>query len=367
MNYNPTKFERELLLQKYLSISELSLADIEGIRLLLRGDSVIDWHRLCFENADQVDNFLRVNMFDPKSIEDQRRLRYFYQESMQYLKNHFNIIFPDIFLELSDIQSIFLYASVSSPEYEPIQPMACAILKVMSILHHIEGRSLLFRTPISDLELFSLIQERIDTFYEAAQNNGIPIVHIYGSRKSRDSLITKLLSKRDTIAATIFDKLRYRVIVENYSDIVPVLAYMSRVFIPYNYCIPNESVNTLVSMSDLLNEWGYLHYKMDGVASNYTLNSDDLANASNIQVGNSFSGSSYRVLNFIVDLPIRLDPFLTKDDMAKYGCIGFILLEFQLVDQNTDDENELGENSHQLYKNRQKQKVLDRLKWGSIK
>jgi len=53
-------------LPRKLRYEDFSLADVTGIRNLLRGGSVIDWHRLYFVDRDEVDRFLRVNEFDPR-------------------------------------------------------------------------------------------------------------------------------------------------------------------------------------------------------------------------------------------------------------------------------------------------------------
>ncbi|NJM91250.1 MAG: hypothetical protein HC863_03110 [Myxococcales bacterium] len=49
------------------AFADLTLADIEAVRLLLSGDSVIDWHSLSFGDHEEVDRFLRLNEFDPDS------------------------------------------------------------------------------------------------------------------------------------------------------------------------------------------------------------------------------------------------------------------------------------------------------------
>ena len=36
------------------SLEDFSLADLEAVRLILRGDSVIDWRRLDFKTHEQV-------------------------------------------------------------------------------------------------------------------------------------------------------------------------------------------------------------------------------------------------------------------------------------------------------------------------
>ena len=38
----------------------LTLADLEAVRLALRGGSVIDWHRLNFESREDIDEFIAV-------------------------------------------------------------------------------------------------------------------------------------------------------------------------------------------------------------------------------------------------------------------------------------------------------------------
>ena len=55
-------------------MAELELQDLENLRLLLRGDSVVDWHRLAFSDHAAVDRFLRLNEFDPESDEEMERL-----------------------------------------------------------------------------------------------------------------------------------------------------------------------------------------------------------------------------------------------------------------------------------------------------
>ena len=55
-------------------LEQATLGDVEAMRLLLRGSSVIDWHRLSFSDAAEVDRFLRLNEFDPDNADDMDRL-----------------------------------------------------------------------------------------------------------------------------------------------------------------------------------------------------------------------------------------------------------------------------------------------------
>jgi uncharacterized protein (TIGR04552 family) len=83
---------------------------------------------------------------------------------------------------------------------------------------------------------------------------------------------------------------------------------------------------------------------------------------------NNFTADGYRVLNFVADIPIRLDAWIQPDADGHFpnGRVAFGLVEFQIMDEATAHENELGDANHELYKNRQKQRVLRRLSRGLV-
>ena len=74
---------------------DFTLGDLTAIRNLLRGGSVIDWHRLYFTDREEVDRFLRVNEFDPGDIDDTRRLGELREAAVEYLERHLGFQIPD--------------------------------------------------------------------------------------------------------------------------------------------------------------------------------------------------------------------------------------------------------------------------------
>ena len=74
---------------------------------------------------------------------------------------------------------------------------------------------------------------------------------------------------------------------------------------------------------------------------------------SNSDILNTFSGNSYKVINFIVDFPIRIDHLVDLPQRNHLGKVVFVMVEFQVVDRITARNNEHGENAHLHYKNRQ--------------
>jgi uncharacterized protein (TIGR04552 family) len=66
-------------------------------------------------------------------------------------------------------------------------------------------------------------------------------------------------------------------------------------------------------------------------------------------------------------MPLRIDAYLPSDDPRPgRPRIVFSWVEFQIMDLATAIENERGENSHELYKARQRAKVLRRLSRGLV-
>src|SRR3954463_6010782 len=226
------------------AVSELTLADIDAIRLLLRGDSVIDWHRLNYADHAEVDRFLRLNEFDPDSDEEMARLEDVRSDAVEYLSRAFAMAIPDEVAADLPARDLFLVASSHGPH----QKWACVVLKVMHIIHHINGRAGLLKLSVSDEIVFREVELKVMQVVEQLRAAGAPISEFEWSRKPRDSQITKLLAKRSTLAASIYDKLRFRLIVPHDTDLVPMLVTLVRNLVPFNYVVPGESVNQLVDL-----------------------------------------------------------------------------------------------------------------------
>ena len=319
---------------------ELTRADRDSVRLMLRGDSVIDWHRLSFSDHAEVDRFLRLNEFDPESELEMERFEDIRADAVDYLARAFAMAIPDEVAADLPARDLFLVASSTGPH----QKWACVVLKVMHIIHHINGRQALLKVSVSDEIIFREIELKVLQVVEQLRAAGAPLTEFEWSRKPRDSQITKLLAKKSTLAASIYDKLRFRLIVPQYTDIVPMLATLARQLIPFNYIVPGESVNQLVELRDVLGP--------DATGS---------AAAREIPF-NEFSGPEYRIINFVADLPVRLERLLHKGDaLPELSHVVFVLTEFQVCDKQTSIRNESGASSHEAYKSRQHERVRMRL------
>jgi uncharacterized protein (TIGR04552 family) len=335
-------------------LDQFSLSDLEAVRILLRGDSVIDWHRLNFETDEAISQFLRAQDLDLSHPIDRDRAHAVRDAAISYLRRHFAYPIPKPVASAS-IEELVRLASSQGHR----QTCACTILKCMHIIHHLDGRELLFMLPLSNQEVFGLVEEKVYRVIGQMLADHHPITEFVGGRKLRDSLYTKLLSKQETIASQVYDKLRFRIVTRDPSSLLPVLRHLTQELFPFNYVIPGQSINSLINFRETCQAVTSLRrmerHLQAGKDAEFTPSD------------NVFSADNYRVVHFVVDVPVRVpDEVLARAPSAARGLgrVVFVIVEFQVIDQATEASNELGDASHAKYKERQKKAVMRRLQLG---
>jgi len=335
-------------------LGELSLQDIGEIQLLLRGQSVIDWHRLAMTCEEDVRRLAALNSLDLDDPGDAERLAELRQQAARYIVEVLKLRLNENIAEKTPWLQIPLIASGKGGSQ---QRQACMLLKVMHIIYHLDARELRTALAISDNDIFSLVEESVTRMFDELRTAGVPVVEFSWSRKTKESQVTKLLLKKETSAARVFDRLRFRLIVRHAADLVPTLRILLHRCIPFNYVVPGQTVNTLIDLESLK----VLHE--DGFDTEEGAHVPDTAALGGVlPAANEFSGGSFRLLNFIADLPVRVDALLPPGSWADgRHCVVFVTAEFQIMDKGTAEANEQGENSHAQYKHRQHQHVRVRL------
>ena len=326
-------------------LEQLNLQDANELRLLLRGESVVDWFRLDIETEEDSLRLLALNAFDWEVPADRQRIESLRADAVDYVQRVLKLHLDEGVSHEAPFIELPLMAS-GKIGVRRHQRNACLLLKVMHILHHLDARELRTRLALSDSELFDSVEQSVIEIFDQLQASGAPVLEFQWSRKTRHSLLTKMLIKRETSAARVFDRLRFRLIVKHHKDLLPTLRTMLRKLIPFNYVVPGQTVNTLVDLRKI---------RAPGPSR--------LSTTEGRQVdANEFSGANYRMLNFIADLPVRVDAFVDPADLNQArGNIVFVLAEFQLLDEETARNNEQGESSHVAYKNRQHGRVRERM------
>lgn len=345
------------------TVQEMGLKELERIRLILRGGSVIEWRRLHFLSRDEVDRFLRLCEIDPSDPNDEAWVRTILNDAVEYLRRTFDYRVADAVARPGEIHDLFLYAS-GAKEPKRYRKIACIVLKVMHVIQHIEGRDLLFKIAVSEAELCQLVTEKVLAVASDMLGKGLPVVEFTDSIKTRESIITKLIAKKESVAAQIYDKTRFRIVTKTREDIVPVLYFLTQRLVPFNFVVPTQTENSLITFKDLLHD--YPHFSKHEGELHLDPHYEDRQRRG---TSNRFSGRTYRNLNFVADIPLRMDAYLPspeEDHRSRKGRVAFALVEFQIVDEETAKKNEAGDNSHERYKQRQRKKVLQRLARGLV-
>lgn len=335
-----------------LGLQTIGLQDAEQVRIMLDGDSVIDWHQLAFRDRDACTHFLHLLRFNADDPDDAAWLMSIHAEALRYLDTSLKHRVCDAVRNIDDVRDLLLLASRPGED----QPDACLLLKTMHVIHHAAGRELLYLLPVARSELFRRVEARVFETVDVMKQAGVGVFEFAASRKSRDSVYTKLLARTDNLAAAIHDRLRFRLVTETLDDLFQAAVCLTHHLVPFNYVLPGESRNDLIDLDATLaadprtRELGSLLQPLPGL-------NDGTARV------NRFSSRGFRIINFVADFPIRVDDLLDEASQveARHGRSVFLLAEFQLVDRQTAAQNESGANRHSLYKARQIERVLERL------
>ena len=221
----------------------------------------------------------------------------------------------------------------STSKYRKI---ACIVLKVMHVIQHIEARDLLFQHRGDEAEIGQMVAERVQGGHRRGAAKGLPIVEYADSIKTRESIITKLIAKKDSTAAAIYDRTRFRVIVKERDGHHPhaLLPHPAADSLQLRRADARPRTRWCASRT-----WCARTRTSSSYARQLHLDVDyEEREMARRGKGNTFSGSTYRVLNFVADVPVRLDAFLPPpetDDRERKGRI--TLGHLRVPDRRSED------------------------------
>ena len=268
------------------------------------------------------------------------------------------------------------------------------VLKVMHTILHTD----------KDLRssYFSTIQQQIfDRFYkliwrddqdnlflgEKGSDNVVPLLDfVTKSKKSRESVIIKLLHKAENVAEELFDRVGVRIVTKDRVDTLRAIRILieNNVVIPHNIK-PSRSINTIID----IDKFKDIHQSLVKMAFRNNLDEEGFRSAINKEImecvkleddteRNKHSLSKYQAIQFTCRQLIKYkNPFLTEfkgvrkmasevgeeDALAKkilnmdISLISrdvrfFYPFEVQIMDEEAYRVNTEGEASHAEYKSR---------------
>ena len=400
--------DRPSYLNKYLF-------DWEIMDVIVGGKSAFDTKRFLvpMDNLDEVNDFLKAYGFNNNDHIARSELFGNFQEAMQFIRRYFlkegnpegiDLKIPNSLLMISDISQLFLMASDRTEAKREEKLWAEVILKIMHTIMHAD----------KDLRsnYFNAIQTQIfDRFYKyifrddtgklfigiKGTENVVPLVDFETkSKKTRESVIIKLLHKAENVAEELFDRVGVRFITHTRFDMLRVVNFLleKHIVIPHNNK-PSRAMNTMIDMQ----KFREAHRKTLKMAIRNKLSEDRFVSAleraceeaaldGKKSERNQFSSKSYRSIQFTCRQLIEYkNPFLqefndlrkiaktqnTEDNELARKVLNmdlslvardirfFYPFEIQVVDQEAFKANMSGEASHEEYKKTQVKSSLRRV------
>jgi len=246
----------------------------ETFDVVCSGQSSLDATNYLTElyDKEQVAAFLNGYGFDISDPIENAELFGIFQEAVQFIKRYFlkegnpdglDLKVPNFVFTITNISDLFLaatgHATFKLKTEESL--WAGAILKVMHTILHTD-KDLRYR-------YFSTIQQQIfDRFYKFIHRDDqnrlflrsetdvrmqIPLYDFQTkAKKTRDSIIIKLLHKQENVAEELFDRIGVRIITYNKLDALRVIKFLHKNYvIMINNIKPSRSQNTLVDLRTL--------------------------------------------------------------------------------------------------------------------
>jgi uncharacterized protein (TIGR04562 family) len=204
------------------------------LRVVLEGISILDVPRLEIKSMEEATSFVHAYGFSPHNPEDLELIWTFFEDAIQFIeKSLADPAHPRIPEHLrsrgavSDIRRLILIASDRTNN--PDQIHACAILRVMHVLIHLnyDPRLKFFHQMqtqvLSRLDNFLFVDPANGSTYLGKEEDGGGIKLLFfkkKDRKDRDREVIKLLHKADSVVEEIYDRVGLRLVTETKLDAV---------------------------------------------------------------------------------------------------------------------------------------------------
>lgn len=382
--------------------------------LMLRGSSVIDNHHgLPIRSIEAADEFLLRYGFNIQNPVESAEVLGYYRESLRFIKKYFlkpenadgaDLEIPKIFYELSDVRELFVWAADKSIDQILRSRWACSFMRVMHAISHLDKDLRHDFFPEIQKQIFDRIYKEIHSvddqphLGDPKDPNSVPLVKFQTKpRKARDSVVLKLLHKKETLAEDVFDQIGVRFVTKTRVDAVRVLKYLRDKHIVMSVNVrPSRSRNNLIDPMLYRRVWREVEQSVEkGDFHNKewvnellekALDSGFEAAQQEIKESNPFSNANYRSIQFtcrqlikyrspvydeiknlrallknssdaeIKNAADRLDlSHITKEQRFFYPY------EVQIMDSKNYEESENGRASHAVYKAAQAKMAMKRV------
>lgn len=340
----------------------------------------LDLPQLQIQDREQAAQFIRTYGYEITRTQDEEKLWRYFSEAIEFLER-------DILLEgeripealrtrdeVQDLTKLLVIASMKQSQDADTQGLeglssqrwACAILRVMHVLVHLDND--LFTSFTDDIK-YQILKPIQDHIYYVEQKtflgkdeDAIELV-AYSEKpfKHTSSAAIKILTRKNTLAMTLLDRVGIRFVTKNVVDIFRVIQYLvDKHLVSYPHVISSQSKNTICSVKTFMGVMEK-HISKEGVFDAGAIEAmlQEEMKLNELQVDsekNPYSSSDFKFLKFINRQFLRINI-----GEGKAPLTFFFPFEVQILDQITFEQNEGGMAAHKDYKQRQKESARRRI------
>jgi uncharacterized protein (TIGR04562 family) len=365
---------------------------------------------------EEVERFISGYGFNLENPIEKAEATGNFQEALSFIRKYFlqpenpeglSLEVPRRIAEISDVRELFLFASLRYPGQMndaaglALQNWACALLKIMHTIAHIDQdlRSSYFadiQKQILDRYYKLIHRDENERLYMADRADDpmrVDLVEFESKpKKSRDSILLKLLHKPENVAEDIFDRVGLRFVTHTRIDCLRLVKFLKEktLVMPPNIK-PSRSRNTLVDLDKLRQIWGDIRDQVQKGQMNekelvsrldlagFGLESED---GKNIHSSKFYKAIQFTARQLIKlkssiysdlrdlksqarksELPEDVSKLIERIDLkyAQKEIRFFYPYEVQVLDRASFEENEKGRSAHSEYKRAQLQTALRRV------
>ena len=228
--------------------------------VLIGGKSSIDLPELQVATFAEASEFLKAYGFDADKPSDRRYLHAVLVEAVAFIEHQLiqphewrrGVRPPDDILFCVDPRHLLVWASSSDRGQRWRSAWACAILRVMHTIGHLEGVNRSVDLDAARSQIFDRFRAHIweegESLWFGGAECKVELTQVgWKEKKGRNSIILKLLHKRDNVAETIYDYVGIRLVTKDLGDAMLAVKILNQYHI---LCFPNaypaRARNTLV-------------------------------------------------------------------------------------------------------------------------
>lgn len=350
----------------------------QGLQSMIGGVSVLDAPRLSVKDMEQAESFIRSYGYDWENEGERKDIRSFYRQSIAFLQDKWatadGLVLNELYDKngIQDVRKLLIAASDREQDKGPLQKWACATLKVMHVMAHLNSDLY----SIFDSEIRDQVLSPVQSFVVEDSIQGATFLQDEHQKirlnkfefkplKNQSSGVVKLLAKKKLVALNILDRIGVRFVTRNTFDIFQVLRFLvNNSLIAYPHCIVNESVNTVYPTNLFLEVMDTLrakNIKATGKEISDILDKKLHEQADRAEFRNKdniFTDPDYKFIKFISRKLIKIE-VERKGKLEKVQF--FYPFEVQIMGYETYLNNMRGPLSHEEYKKRQEKAAKLRL------